>query len=164
DSDELEPDSGEEQVDPELSEQEVQEAEEDPPLGLAEEWDEPQDPIDTDDDGDGVQNQFDECPNTASAVRVDATGCAADLVSEDGSSGDMSMLPPPSSEDIDDEVIAGVCGQGLGLLELSCMLSFAAMFCASGRRRSRRVRCGGRRPCRPELGLRDAGRYVPRAG
>ena len=94
---------------------------------------------DADDDADGVQNQFDDCPNTVRAAWVDATGCAADPAPADGADDDVSVLAPPATEDLDNEVIGGVCGQGLGLLELSCMLSFAAMFGASGRRRGRRV-------------------------
>lgn len=145
DSEELEPDSGEEEVDAELTKQNVQEVEEDAPLGLTEEADEPENPADVDDDGDGVINEFDECPNTARAVRVDATGCVTDLASEDGSDDGVSVLAPPATDDLNDEVIAGVCGQGLGLFELSCMLSFAALFSASGRRRSRRVSSVSRR-------------------
>ncbi|MEE9212872.1 MAG: thrombospondin type 3 repeat-containing protein, partial [Phycisphaeraceae bacterium] len=164
DSEDPEHDDSEEEVDPEQTDQAVQESEEDSPSGLAKEADEPEAPADKDDDGDGVQNQFDECPNTALAARVDVTGCVADFASEDGSDDGLLMLAPPGTNDLDDEASAGVCGQGLGLLELSCMLSFAVMFGASGRRRSRRVRCSGWRPRRPELGLRDAGRYAPRAG
>ena len=99
-------------------------------LEQAEELDEREGSAEADDDDDGVENQFDKCPNTAAAVRVDAAGCVADLV---------LMLAPPATDDLDDEVVAGACGQGLGLLELSCMLSFAATFGASGRRRNRRV-------------------------
>ncbi|MCH8913025.1 MAG: TIM barrel protein, partial [Planctomycetes bacterium] len=138
-SEESEPDGDDEEVDAELTEQAVQESEEDAPSGLPEEADEREDAADADDDDDGVQNQFDECPNTARAARVDATGCVADVTSEDGSEDGLSVLAPPATNDFDDESSAGVCGQGLGLLELSCMLSFAAMFGASGRRRNRRV-------------------------
>ncbi len=146
DSEELELYSGEEELDPELTEQAVQEAEEDPPLDEAEEADEPEDFAGADDDDDdGVDNQIDECPNTARAARVDVTGCVANPASEDNASEDLAMLPLPVLEDLDDEAIAGVCGQGLGLLELSCMLSFAAMFGASGRRRRRRASSISRR-------------------
>lgn len=36
------------------------------------------DPVLSDDDGDGVANQFDKCPDTQPGVRVDASGCPLD--------------------------------------------------------------------------------------
>ncbi len=86
----------------------------------------PEQPVPADDDGDGVDNDIDLCPNTEAGATVDADGCA--IVDDE-----------PAQETPEPGTGQGVCGAGLplcGATGLAMMLGM--MFGLVGLRTSRR--------------------------
>jgi OOP family OmpA-OmpF porin len=80
------------------------------------------DPVLADDDGDGIANQFDKCPDTQAGIKVDASGCPLDT-DGDGVPDYMDKEPitPTYCQPVDaDGVGKCPCPEGCGAVATAC--------------------------------------------